>query len=100
MMKLTKKKCKKALNKFIEGTNYFLEDKVENDNKYEIDVLNNLIKEHFELIKHTAPKKPIYVKPIDEFRCPCCGRIVLTYFNKMNYCKNCGQCLDWSKFYD
>ena len=65
-MKLTRKKCEKALNKFIEGTNYFLEDKIENDNKYEIDVLNNLINEHFNSIEHLEGQIELLTKLIIE----------------------------------
>lgn len=62
--------------------------------------INNLIKEYFELVEHTTPKKPIHIKSINEYQCPVCGYIVLTCCTKMNCCENCGQKLDWSEVLD
>lgn len=45
---LNQKICEACLNQFIEDTNYYIGDKIFNDHYEEIDVLQQLIKEHFE----------------------------------------------------
>ena len=51
MKKLIKEECMACLNQFFEDTNYYLGDVIYNDHNDEFDVLNQLIKKHFELIK-------------------------------------------------
>ncbi|MDU2158436.1 hypothetical protein [Clostridium sp.] len=45
---LSKEECEVCLNQFIEDTNYYMGDKIFNDHEEEIDILQQLIKEHFE----------------------------------------------------
>ena len=45
---LSKEECEVCLNQFIEDTNYYIGDKIFNDHEEEIDILQQLIKEHFE----------------------------------------------------
>lgn len=47
---LTEEECMACLNQFFEDTNYYLGDVIYNDHNDEFDVLNQLIKKHFELI--------------------------------------------------
>ena len=48
---LSKEKCEVCLNQFIEDTNYYMGDKTFNDHEEEIDILQQLIKKHFELVE-------------------------------------------------
>lgn len=48
---LSKEECEVCLNQFIEDTNYDMGDKTFNDHEEEIDILQQLIKKHFELVE-------------------------------------------------
>lgn len=48
---LSKEKCEVCLNQFIEDTNYYMGDKTFNDHEEKIDILQQLIKKHFELVE-------------------------------------------------
>ena len=50
-----------------------------------------------ELVEKATPKKPRYNKKIDEYTCIECGYKVLRRREKMNYCMNCGQAIDWGE---
>ena len=49
-------------------------------------------------LEKQTPKKPIYdVENIKYPQCPNCGCILLydSHLYKVDYCDECGQCLDW-----
>ena len=49
-------------------------------------------------LEKQTPKKPIYdAENIKYPKCPNCGCILLYYSHlyKVDYCDECGQCLDW-----
>lgn len=51
-----------------------------------------------ELVNKATPKKPYFLNyggyKIGNWKCPSCDLII----TKDNYCKCCGQALDWSEF--
>ena len=56
--------------------------------------INNLIKEYFELVEHTTPKKPVWIYD-DEPLCPACSEAIDA--GNQDLCEFCGQRLDWSE---
>lgn len=53
-----------------------------------------------ELVDKATDKKPMHIKLIDEYRCKNCGFTVIRSLEKMKYCHNCGQKIDWSDWGD
>ena len=56
--------------------------------------LVNIYPEYLELKERATPKKPIYESKLMRYgyRCPICR-----WFVEDDFCKNCGQKLDWSE---
>ena len=65
---LTEEECMACLNQFFEDTNYYLGDVIYNDHNDEFDVLSQLIKEHFELVKEFDEIKNPYPYKFDELK--------------------------------
>lgn len=56
--------------------------------------IDKLIIEHFELVKHTTPKKVVWIYD-DEPLCPSCSEAIDA--GNQDLCEFCGQRLDWSE---
>lgn len=64
-----------------------------------IEQLDKDIDEIEKIFDKATPKKakPLYIPLVfTPYRCPCCGTLVKSEIEKLNYCHNCGQAIDWS----
>ena len=94
-MKLTKEECKEALSTIKYFDDIRLKDMFAPDNniKDELDLISQLIDEHFKLVNHTTPQKPLWTYD-DEPICPDCGEAIDA--GNQDLCEFCSQRLDWS----
>jgi hypothetical protein len=64
------------------------------EQSHKIQELVDTYPEYLELKERATPKKPIYESKLMRYgyRCPICR-----WFVEGDFCKNCGQALDWSE---
>lgn len=85
------------MNKYQEALEHIIKcDREDCGMSYLSDAYRNDLSVLRELIEKATPKKPMYIKTIDEYRCKNCGFTVIRNWEKMKYCCNCGQKIDWS----
>ena len=101
---LTKEECIKALRglEMIERAENFEKWGGQVAPQIKCDVIEQLIKEHFELVEKATPKKPIEKSSFASgYKCPNCeSNIVLHGSHEIcptPCCSWCGQALDWSE---
>ena len=68
------------------------------ENQTQSDLFSEAFQKAIEALEKQTPKKPIWDSCNGEYHCSSCDVIMdVEYYNKLNFCGDCGQAIDWSE---